>query len=222
MTEHQLLAAPPAHARLSPSGSKRWLTCPGSLVLESAYPNQSSEYTDDGVAMHYIASLCLTEHHQASRHIGNQVPVHAPGELTRTVLFTPEMAELTQGYVDTVRFLGIGNVMLIEHRVDFTPYLFGTPEDPEAEAVTERQFGTADAIILHELDETPGLFELIVIDLKTGWVKVDPENNTQAMFYALGAIREFAFSHEIVQARIGIYQPQHGGLREWVLPVGDL
>jgi hypothetical protein len=206
VTEHQ-----EAHARLSPSGSKKWLSCPGSITLEAAFPNVSSEYTDDGTAMHTIAAICLTEHHQASRHVGNKVPVHAPGQLTRVVTFTSAMADMVQGYVDTIRFLGIGNIMLIEHRVDFSEFI-GVPG----------QFGTADAIILQPIDGQPDLFELIVIDLKTGWIKVDPEHNTQAMLYALGAIREFEMSHKITQVRIGIYQPQHGGLREWTLQVGEL
>ena len=206
MTEHQ-----EAHARLSPSGSKRWMSCPGSITLEAPFPNVSSEFSDDGTAMHTVAKMCLTEHWPASKAIGTKVPVHAPGELTRVVVFTEAMADMTQGYVDTVRHLGIGNLMLIEHRVEFSEYVG-----------VLGQFGTADAIILQPIDGTPDAFELIVIDLKTGWVRVDPENNTQAMLYALGAYSEFCMSHNIKQVRIGIYQPRHGGLREWVLPVGNL
>jgi hypothetical protein len=204
MTDHQEV-----HARLSPSGSKKWLSCPGSIALEAAFPNTSSTYSDNGTAMHTVAKMCLTEHWPASRAVGTKVPVNAPGELGRVVVFTDDMAEMTQGYVDTVRAMGIGNTMLVEHRVDFSAYV-GVPG----------QFGTADAIILQPLEADT--YELIVIDLKTGFVKVDPEQNTQAMLYALGAYDEFAMAYAIRQVRIGIYQPAHGGLREWVLPVGDM
>lgn len=200
-----------AHARLSPSGSKKWMACPGSLTLEAAFPNLPSGYSDDGTAMHTVAKMCLTEHWRAAKAIGTKVPVHAPGELTRVVVFTDEMAEKTQGYVDTVRHIGIGNVMIIEHRVDFSNWV-GIPG----------QFGTADAIILIEIPEEPGCFELFVIDLKTGWVRVDPEENSQGMCYALGALNLFEMSHNITRVRIGIYQPAHGGLREWVCSMADL
>jgi hypothetical protein len=204
MTEHQ-----EQHARLSPSASKGWLKCAGRIALESAYPNTANGASDDGTAMHTVAKMCLTEHWRATKAIGTLVPVHAPGELTRTVKFTEEMAELTQGYVDTVRALGIGNLMLIEHRVDFSEYV-GVPG----------QFGTADCIVLIPLDE--GGYELFVIDLKTGWVKVDPENNSQGMLYALGAYAELEMAYDIRSVRIGIYQPKHGGLSEWTISVDGL
>jgi hypothetical protein len=204
MTEHQ-----DAHARLSPSASKGWLKCAGRIALESAFPNTANEASDDGTAMHAVAKMCLTEHWRATKAIGTLVPVHAPGELTRTVKFTEVMAELTQGYVDTVRALGIGNLMLIEHRVDFSEYI-GVPG----------QFGTADCIILIPLDT--GGYELFVIDLKTGWVRVSPENNSQGMLYALGAYAELEMAYDIRQVRIGIYQPKHEGLSEWTISVEGL
>lgn len=200
------------HATLSPSSSKGWLACSGRIAMESAFPGTSSDASDDGTACHLVAKLCLTlptEWPSAIRAIGTKVPVHSPGELTRVVVFTQEMAEWTQDYVDLIRKLGVGRTMLIEHRVDFSEFV-GVPD----------QFGTADAIILVELEG--GGYELFVVDLKTGWVFVDPVNNTQAMLYALGAYREFELTHDIRQVRIGIFQPKHGGLREWVLPIGDL
>jgi hypothetical protein len=204
VTEHQ-----EAHARLSPSSSKGWLKCAGRITLEAAFPNTSNTASDEGTAMHTVAKMCLTEHWPASKAIGTKVPVHALGELTRVVVFTEEMAELTQGYVDTVRALGVGNLMLIEHRVDFSGYVD-----------VPGQFGTADCIILTPLDG--GGFEMFVIDLKTGWVLVDPENNSQGMLYALGALAELEMAYDIRSVRIGIYQPKHGGMREWTLSTDAL
>lgn len=211
MTETHPTVVEEAHARLSPSGSKKWMSCPGSLTLEAAFPNMSSTYSDDGTAMHTVAKMCLTEHWPATKAIGTKVPVNAPGEHIRVVVFTEEKAEKTQGYVDTVRFIAIGNLLMVEHRVDFSNWA-GVPG----------QFGTADAIILIPIAEEPGNFELVVIDLKTGWVRVDPEENTQGMCYALGALNLFEMSHNITRVRIGIYQPAHGGLREWTCSMDDL
>lgn len=212
------------HAKLSPSGSKRWFACPGSLVLEAPIPNKSSTYSDDGTAMHHVAALCLTEHWRASKYVGRDIPVNSRSEEPRFVEFTDEMADLVQGYVDTVRKIGIGNRMLIETRVDFSEFV-----------QIDGQFGTADCIIWHDRDG-----ELGVYDLKTGHTPVTVERNTQAMFYALGALRylmdediatshsadPFAWAEEagIKTIRLGIYQPKvfTNGLEEWVCTLQDL
>lgn len=162
-----------AHARLSPSGSKKWFACPGSLTLEEPIPNVATTYSDDGTAMHEVAAWCLTHHWRAAKCIGDYIVVSRPDEEpVRKVLFTEDMADLVQGYVDSVRFMGIGNQTWIEQRVDFSEFC-GVPG----------QFGTADAIILNERDG-----ELIVDDLKTGYTPVRVERNSQLMCYALGAL----------------------------------
>ena len=64
--------------------------------------------------------------------------------------------------------------------------------------------------------------ELIVIDLKTGFKYVEVQHNTQALFYALGAWDRFALTHDIDTVRAMVYQPAHGGMHEWSLPVGSM
>ncbi len=211
------------HAKLSPSGSKRWFACAGSLVLEAPIPNRSSTYSDDGTAMHHVAALCLTEHWRASKYVGQDIPVNGRNEEPRFVEFTDEMADLVQGYVDTVRKIGIGHRMLIETRVEFSEFV-----------QIAGQFGTADCIIV-DLDQG----ELGVYDLKTGHTPVKVERNTQAMLYALGALRylmeediatgasdpfEWAKEAGLSTIRLGIYQPKvfANGLEEWVCTLQDL
>jgi len=161
--------------------------------------------------MHTVAKMCLTENWRADRATGTKVPVNAPGEHIRVVVFSEEMVEKVQGYVDTIRFIAGKHLLLVEHRVDFSNWI-GVPG----------QFGTADAIILIPIDGEPGNYELFAIDLKTGWVRVDPEENSQGMIYALGALNLFELSHNITRIRIGIYQPAHGGLREWSCSIEHL
>lgn len=184
------------HAKLSPSGSKRWFACPGSLVLEAPIPNKSSTYSDDGTAMHDVAARCLTEHWRATKYVGQDIPVNAKHEEPRYVEFTDEMADLVQGYVDTVRKIGIGHRMLVETRVDFSEFV-----------QIEGQFGTADCIIV-DLDQ----HELGVYDLKTGHTPVTVPGNTQAMFYALGALRKL-LDEAISKGEVVIGgEPEGGGL----------
>ncbi len=50
-----------AHAKLSASGSARWLSCTGSVKAESQFPNTSSSYAMEGTTAHTLAERCLTE-----------------------------------------------------------------------------------------------------------------------------------------------------------------
>lgn len=161
------------HARFSPSASKRWLSCPGSLVLNAGRKDDGpSPYADKGTAMHAVAAWCLTEHYRASKRVGDQIPVHKDGEEPRHVEFTDDMATDTQEYVDWLRSFAIGKVLHVEQQVDFSGVV-GQPD----------QFGTADAIVW---DAESG--ELTIVDLKTGFRPVDAAGNTQLMTYALGAL----------------------------------
>jgi len=213
------------HARLSPSGSKRWMACPGSLTLEESIPNRSSDASDEGTAMHTVSAFILTAGgpgygKPAASWIGGTVPVNSAGEPYRKVDFDEDMAELVQGYVDTVNALVQDNILLVEKRVEFSEFV-GVPD----------QFGTCDVAII---DELAG--ELFVIDLKTGHRPVDVVKNTQGMLYALGVLAllndggdpEFsafdaARARGISTIRLGIYQPKvRAGLSEWACSLTDL
>jgi len=161
------------HAKLSPSSSKKWFACPGSLTLERDIPNTPNRHSDDGTAMHWVAAECLRVGLDAFSYVGEQIPVNGAGEPERTVEFTAEMADLTQGYVDTVRKLAEGKTLMVEQRVEFSEFV-GVPD----------QFGTADAIIVnHEAGE------LMLIDLKTGHTPVQVDENSQLLLYALGCLK---------------------------------
>jgi hypothetical protein len=168
------MSDPAEHARLSPSGSKKWFACPGSITLEESIPNRPTTYSDEGTACHTVAAECLTkQHHRASALVGELIPVNSPSEPPRYVKFTDEMADMVQGYVDCIRALGTNNLLLVEQRVDFSDF-----------AGVADQFGTADAIVF---DEQQG--ELQVHDAKFGHTPVGVESNTQLMIYALGALK---------------------------------
>ena len=52
---------PEEHAKLSASGSNRWINCPGSIVLESSFEEKESEYAEEGRLAHSVAELKLTK-----------------------------------------------------------------------------------------------------------------------------------------------------------------
>jgi len=74
--------------------------------------------------------------------------------------------------------------------------------------------GTADLIAI-------GGGVMTVCDLKTGRIEVSPENNLQLMTYALGAAIALN-APPTVTVRLAIYQPDHGGWREWSCTHADL
>lgn len=48
-----------AHALLSPSSASRWMHCPGSVALSRLFPDESSEYAQEGTIAHAYAAHLL-------------------------------------------------------------------------------------------------------------------------------------------------------------------
>lgn len=208
------------HAKLSPSGSKKWFACAGSLTLEAPIPNKANTYSDDGTAMHAVAAAMLTHTNAiefddepgvvrqlADEYVGTLIPVNYKAEEPRYVRFSDEMADLVQDYVDSLRVMAQGEPMMVEQRVNFSEFV-----------QVPGQFGTLDVGIFFVMDG-----ELFVGDLKSGHTPVDIVDNTQLRFYALGLLRKlldddlstsitdpFAYADAlgIKTIRFGIFQPK--------------
>lgn len=239
-----------AHARLSPSGSKKWFACAGSITLESFFPNKSSEHSDRGTACHDVGAWCLQTGNDAILKLGEYIEVEPARKVwkfwvaddegvfwerevydtekqaliaqatskektlvqpfaqpARKLQYTEEMADATQGYVDTVRRLAEGHQLYVEQRVSFGEDI-GVPD----------QFGTADTTIVYVEQK-----ELFVIDAKFGHTPVKVERNSQLLLYALGKYRELEMVYDIDHIRVGIYQPEvYDELQEYTCTVPEL
>lgn len=85
------------HSILSPSGSSRWLNCPGSVALTLHIPDDGSDAADEGTDAHELAALCLTIGVPAITFLGRVMALgHVADE---------EMCAGVQMYIDYVESL---------------------------------------------------------------------------------------------------------------------
>lgn len=181
-----------AHALLSASGAHRWMNCTPSAVLESQFPDTTSEAAKEGTLAHEMAEAKL-------QHLFNTQD-YRKAKLTRTLnkikkdeLYQPEMDGYTDDYVAYIRKSAMefekSPYIAIEKRLDLTAYI------PDG-------FGTADCVMIGERT-------LHIIDLKYGkGVPVSAENNEQLMIYALGALEAYKMLFAIDTVKISIVQPR--------------
>lgn len=181
------------HAKLSPSASSRWMTCPGSVHLEPDIKGgDSSIYAEKGTAMHEVSDLCLTKDVKPTMFIGKTINGH---------IITHEMAELVQVYVHYIQALN--GDKYYEEKVTL------------AEVINDC-WGTADAIVID------GSL-MRVIDLKTGGgVRVEAEGNTQLLCYALGAYLKYSSVYDIDMIMMTIVQPPMNSIDSWVIELKEL
>lgn len=180
---------PEVHAKLSASGAKKWLACPGSILLEAETADKPSAYAAEGTAAHSLGEAKIrlaTKEYTKANYLN----------VVKELEIDEEMEEYTDAYRDFVlerfhlaRGKDPGAMLLLEQRLDFSAYA------PEG-------FGTGDCVIL-------SAGEVEIIDLKYGrGVRVEAEGNPQMRLYALGALSAYDFLYDIAEVRMCIFQPR--------------
>jgi len=183
-----------AHATLSASGAKRWMSCTPSARLEQQFPNEQSEYAAEGSHAHAIADLRL------GRQIANSIKPSAfkkkLAELQANPMYSAEMGDYVDDYVSQVSEIYMAakskypsTLALLEQKLDYSKWV-------------PKGFGTGDVVIISD-----GAIE--VIDLKYGkGVPVSAENNPQMRLYGLGAIDTYEMLYDFSVVRMTIIQPR--------------
>lgn len=196
---------PEVHAKLSASGSSRWINCPGSIKLESGFSDTSSDYAKEGTLAHSVAELKLTKYFKKG--IGPKKFKSQMDEFKKSDYWANDMDGYTDDYFDFIKEKSLAYkerpYTEIELRVDFSDIV------PEG-------FGTCDCVMIHGN-------ELSIIDLKYGkGVEVSAENNSQLMLYALGAYKMFSIIYDIKTVSMTIAQPRLGNFDTWTIPIEEL
>lgn len=196
---------PDVHARLSASGSSRWLKCTPSVELESKYPDKGSIYAAEGTLAHEVAELKLIKYFKKG--IGPKKYKAKMDEFKANEYWKNEIDSYTDYYFDYIKKIATGldtfPFVAIEKRVNYEKYAPGG-------------FGTADCILIQ--GDT-----IHICDLKYGkGVKVSAVENTQLMLYALGAYNEYGFIYPIEKAILHIIQPRLDNYSQYEISISDL
>ena len=191
-----------AHAVLSASGSKRWLSCPPSARLERQFPDKAGEAAQEGTLAHALAEARIR--HWLGEISENGLTLRIDS-IRHDALYSPEMGAYVSEYVDLCieKINEAHGTALVEERLDFSRWV-------------KNGFGTGDMVIIGD-----GVLE--IVDLKYGkGVPVSAEGNTQMQLYALGAIEQYGYIYDFDHVRMSIFQPRNGGLSTQLMSVEEL
>lgn len=159
-----------SHSRISPSSSKRWMVCPGSvkLIEELNLTPNSSNAADLGTRIHALGEHLIKQHFYPKGLNNYALPEEILSSITKD-----DKIEANEyfNYVKSIADQDDFSVVFSEIKVDM----------PE---ISEELYGTVDCVIVQDK-------KLHIIDLKTGANAVSAEMNTQLMIYAYGVLSSF-------------------------------
>lgn len=194
---------PDIHARLSASGAKKWINCPGSIQLEENFEDKPSQFAEEGTNAHALGEakirLATKEYNRTKYH-----------NAIRNLEITEDMEDYAESYKNYVieRYNSAlqktpDAILMLEQRLDFSNYV------PDG-------FGTGDAVIIAE-------GKLEIIDLKYGkGVEVSAVDNPQLRLYALGAYEAFDMLYGFDTVEMTIYQPRLDNISSESISVAEL
>lgn len=190
MVDHQNRA----HAKLSASGSKQWLSCTPSIKLSEPFPDTYSADAEQGTTAHELAENRLRWA------LDKTIPL-MDGDREMLLYVTMYANYVLERYHAALAET-LDAELLLEQRLDFSHIV------PDG-------FGTGDAVIVAD-----GLLE--IIDLKYGMNRVEAIGNSQLQLYAIGAIEKYFNLYNFRTVRVTIVQPLLDSITSWDIDVDDL
>lgn len=187
-----------AHARFSPSASKRYLNCPPALRLEEQFADEESVYAAEGTAGHAMAEHLVKKY--LKRRTRRPVSDYYSDDLLEAV---EEYVTYVVEQIEEARRECASPILSVEQRVDVSEYVADC-------------FGTADMMIVTDR-------KVHIIDLKLGrGVPVYAEENPQLMIYGLGVLLIAEMLYDIDTVEMTIVQPRLEILSTWEMAADDL
>ena len=182
-----------AHAKLSASGSEKWMTCTPSAQLEDGFEDEGSVFASEGTFAHSVFELDLRFY---LGKVDGKTYKAKRAKLKIDKFFTQELQDYVYaaysyaiGRIEDARARCKDPIILVEQRLDFSRWV------PEG-------FGTGDLVII-----TDGIVE--VLDLKYGkGIYVNAVNNSQMRLYGLGAYNELAHLYDFEVVSMIVLQPR--------------
>lgn len=187
------------HAKLSASGSERWLGCPGSVKLSEGIQEIPNVHSIAGTNAHTLLQFILEnpsnwewilqqpESQEFRDFIDYSMEQLAAVRIAKNYIWAE--------YFSMERQSGNKPQMLIEQKLE----------------LEDVGFGTTDVILYQPFGR------LHVIDFKNGRSLVEPEENTQGLYYGHAAADLFGW--DFSEIWITIIQPNaphtHGHIRTW-------
>ena len=187
------MPTPEKHALLSASSASRWLKCTAAPRYEEQFPENTTDYAEEGRLAHAICELKVIK--QFTTQLTPRTFTTRLKKLKENPLYQDEMDKTSDLYLEhlTERAMQYDTKpnVAVEVRVDFAEYV------PEG-------FGTCDCIMI-------GGDTLNITDYKHGkGVPVSAENNSQMRLYALGALKRYkpVYGGSIKKVCMTIDQPR--------------
>lgn len=201
------------HALFSPSSSAGWMNCQGFLLANANKIDRAGIDAAYGTVAHAFAAEWLTaiRDHGAKR--AERVPKAALNTVHLSdgheITIDAQMVHHVRRYIDFCAEVERLGDVFIEQRVGYEGY---TP--------IPGQGGTADHFVCVPPRRGAGgkmveRGQLIITDLKMGYLRVDVVRNTQAMLYALGVYLEWNWLYGFGTITIRIAQPRLDSFETW-------
>lgn len=186
------MSTPKQHALLSASSAHRWLNCTAAPRFEEQFPENTSEYAEEGRLAHAICELKVRKKFTV---MSKSTYTKQLNKLKKDPLYKDEMEKTSDLYIEhlTERAMTYKTTPSVaaEVKVDFSEYV------PDG-------FGTCDCVMI-------GGDTLSITDYKHGkGVPVSAENNPQMRLYALGALKRYrpVYGDSIKKICMTIDQPR--------------
>lgn len=190
------------HTIFSPSSSKMWSTCSGSLIPNLFAEDNSGEDAAYGTVAHNLAENWLKTGKKPKHRVGKVEEVVRPNAKFE-IEIDNEMLDYVEQYVNWCMYLPGDH--FVETRVSISNL---TP--------IKNQGGTADHAVCYEN-------ELTITDLKMGkGVQVNAYENTQAILYAYGFFSQYDSKYHFKTIKIRIAQPRLHHFDEWEITREEL